>query len=61
MTDVTYRAIINNWVMKNLYIFGMVTSANMKQFENSMAIHEVYIEMFDMRSISYSANVNTIF
>jgi hypothetical protein len=33
----------------------------MKQLENSMGTHGVYAGTFDMRSISYSANVNAIF
>jgi hypothetical protein len=33
----------------------------MKQLENSMGTPGVYADTFDMRSISYSANVNTIF
>jgi hypothetical protein len=33
----------------------------MKQLENSMEIQTVYLKMFYVRSISYSANVNAIF
>jgi hypothetical protein len=33
----------------------------MKQPENSMETHKVDLVMFDIRSISFSANVNAIF
>jgi hypothetical protein len=36
----------------------MVTDTNTKQFENSIEAHEVYLEVFDMCFISYSANVD---
>jgi hypothetical protein len=42
-------------------IFERVTDTNMKQLENSMETHRVYLEMTDMCSISYSTNVNAIF
>jgi hypothetical protein len=38
----------------------MVTDTNVKQLENGMKTQEVSAEMFDMCSISYSANVNVI-
>jgi hypothetical protein len=33
----------------------------MKQVENSVETHEVYLEMIDMRSITYSENITAIF
>jgi hypothetical protein len=33
----------------------------MKQPKNSMETHNVYLEMFDMCSISYSTNINMTF
>jgi hypothetical protein len=39
----------------------MVAGINMKQLENSKGTHKVYLEIFDMCSINYSANANAIF
>jgi hypothetical protein len=36
-------------------------STNTKQLENSLENHKLYVEMFDICFISYSANFNTIF
>jgi hypothetical protein len=47
-------------MVRNEYIFETVTNTNMKQLENVMETHKVYLEMFDMCSISYSANVNAV-
>jgi hypothetical protein len=40
----------------NQCIFETVTDTNMKCLENSMETHKVYLEMFDMYFITYSAN-----
>jgi hypothetical protein len=37
------------------------TYTNAKQIENSKETHKVYLEMFDMCTVSYYANVNAIF
>jgi hypothetical protein len=50
--------VVRNW---STPIIERITDTDMKKLENSMKIHNVYLEMFDMCSISYSANVNQIF
>jgi hypothetical protein len=41
-------------------MFEQFRDTNIKQLENSMETHKVYVEMFDIHSISYSANANTM-
>jgi hypothetical protein len=36
----------------------MVADVNIKEPENSMETHKIYLDMFNMGSINYSANVN---
>jgi hypothetical protein len=43
------------------YSFKTVTDTNMTELENSTEFHKVHLGIFDMCSISYSANVNVIF
>jgi hypothetical protein len=46
--------------MIHLCIFEKITDTNMKEPQNNIETHEVYIVMFDMCSIRYSASVNGI-
>jgi hypothetical protein len=39
----------------------MVTDKNMKQLENSMETHYIYLEMFNTCSINDSATINATF
>jgi hypothetical protein len=49
------------WVKRNQCLSQTVTNINVKQFENNLKTSEVYLELFDMISVSYSASVNAIF
>jgi hypothetical protein len=48
------------WVITRCCIFETVIDTNMERLGNSKEAHRIYIEMFDLCSISYSANVNAI-
>jgi hypothetical protein len=48
------------WMIRNSCILKRATGTNIKQPENNIKTYKVYLEMFDMCSISYSANVNVI-
>jgi hypothetical protein len=48
-------------VINNCCILSRVEDTTMKLLENSMETHKVYLEMFDVCSIIYSADVNVIF
>jgi hypothetical protein len=47
-------------VIRKLCIFERVIDRNMKQLENSMETHNVYLEELDICFINYTANVNAI-
>jgi hypothetical protein len=49
------------WTITNWRILETVTDTDMKLLEHGTETHKVYQKMFDMCSISYSTNVNTIF